>query len=160
MRSIRYVVICFLIVFIIGCAKDGIIPSEELPVTEEVLEEMPGPVTEEVLTIVEVDLTSDKVMVPDRIIIKKGTMIRWNNKDKNFNHNLLIYSADIERPKQEDIIVKSGNIAPLNWWDYVFEESGNYIVKDIYSGTMKGEITAEVIADISEAEIIGRINVE
>ena len=60
----------------------------------------------------------------------------------------------------KDIIVKSENIAPFGSWDYVFEESGNYIVKDIYSGTMKGEITAEVTADISEAEIIGRIDVE
>jgi plastocyanin len=156
MKSKRYIIICFLIVFLVtGCAKKEAAPSDE-----DLVEEISEPVLKKVLTIAEVDLTAEKIMVPDKLTIKKGTMVRWNNKDKNFNHNLFIYPAEIERPKQEDIIVQSGNIAPSEQWDYVFEESGNYIVRDIYSGTMKGEITAEAAADISGAEIIGRINAE
>jgi len=156
MKSKRYLIICLLVIFlVIGCAKKETAPSYNVP-----SEEMPEPLPETVVTISEVDLTAEKIMVPDKLTIQKGTMVRWNNKDKNFNHNLYIYSAEVERPKQEDIIVQSGNIAPFGWWDYVFEESGTYTVRDIYSGTMKGEITAEVTADISEAKIIGRIDVE
>ena len=166
MRFIKYLIICFLVVFLIsGCVKKGVVPIEELPASVEAPEEeFPEPVKEGVLTIFEVDLTADKIMVPDTILVKKGTMVRWNNKDRNFYHKLIIYPANIERPMPEDVIVQSENIDPWGWWDYVFEESGKYIVKDIYSGTMRGQVTAEVTRGLSEildeGEVIGTINVK
>ena len=58
-------------------------------------------------------------------------------------------------------LIQSGNIAPEDSWDYTFEETGKYIVKDIYSGTMRGQITTEVIKEIiSEGKVVGTINVE
>ncbi len=153
MKLVRYIILCFLILFLIsGCGKDveeGMVEE----ITEEV-EEVP-----ETAATIEVRLTEEKIMVPDELQIAKGNKVRWVNEDKNFNHNLVIYSAEIERPATKDIIIKSGNIVPGNSWDYIFEESGVYTVKDIYSGTMRGEITAEVTADISEGDVIGTVSV-
>ena len=160
MKIKKYTLICFFIfLLVIGCMKKEEADSYD-KIVSSADEEISEPVSEKALMAAEVNLTASKIMVPERLTIKKGTAVRWNNQDKNFYHNLIIYSAEIERPKSDDIIIQSGNIAPLKWWDYVFEESGNYAVKDIYSGTMKGEITAEAAADISETKIIGRIAVE
>ena len=99
-------------------------------------------------------------MIPNQIDIPKGSILEWVNEDKNFNHNLVIYSAVIERPSAKDIIVQSGNIAPGDSWDYTFEETGEYRIRDIYSGTMRGEVSAEVTAElISEGKDIGTVNV-
>ena len=158
MRLIKYLIICFLIIFLVsGCAKEEV---QEEKVVEEITEE--AQVEEEIPELVShlaVRLTEDKVMVPSKLEIAKGDAVKWVNEDKNFNHNLIIYSAMIERPSAKDIIVQSGNIAPGDSWDYTFEESGDYTVKDVYSGTMRGEITAEVTADISEEKVIGTVSV-
>jgi plastocyanin len=160
MKIIKYVILCFLVLFLIsGCAKEEI--KEEEKVVESIGKEevQKGEIPEFVSHIV-VKLTEEKVMEPSELTITKGDVIKWVNEDKSFNHNLIIYSAEIERPTTKDIIVKSNNIAPGGSWDYTFEESGIYIVKDIYSGTMRGEITAEVIADfISEENVIGTVSV-
>jgi plastocyanin len=161
MKLIKYTILCFLILFLVsGCVKEVITEEEEeMPekITEEEAqaeEEVPGIVSHTVR------LTKDKTMVPDSIQIKKGEAVKWVNEDKSFYHNIIIYPADIERPAAKDVIVQSGNIAPEDSWEYLFEESGSYAVKDIYSGTMRGEITAEATAElISEGKVIGTINV-
>ncbi len=157
MKLIKYIILCFLILFLIsGCVKEVEEEEqvvEEIGEEEDVIEEVP-----EFVSHVVVILTEEKTMVPDELQISKGDVIKWVNEDKNFNHNLVIYSADIERPSTKDIIVKSGNIAPGDSWDYIFEESGVYTIKDIYSGTMRGEITAEVTADIKE-KVVGIVSV-
>ncbi|MBW2981896.1 hypothetical protein KY343_03395 [Candidatus Woesearchaeota archaeon] len=165
MRSIKCIILCFLVLFLASsCAKEetqdnGVIEeigSEEIhEVSDEISDKTP-----EFVSHIVVKLTEEKTMDPSDLSISKGDVIKWVNEDKKFNHNLVIYPADIERPMSKDIIVKSGNIAPGGSWDYTFEEPGSYIIKDIYSGTMRGEITAEVIAEISEEDIIGRIDVE
>ncbi len=160
MKLIKYIILCFLILFLVsGCVKE--VKEEQEQVVEEITEE--AGVEEEVpkaVVSIEVRLTEEKTMVPDELQIAKGDKVKWTNEEKNFNHNLIIYSADIERPGAKDIIVQSGNIAPGNSWEYAFEESGDYIVKDIYSGTMRGEITAEVTAElISEGKVVGTISV-
>jgi len=162
MKVIKYFLILFLIIFLAGCVKKEAMPREEMPAAVprpvEKPEEIPLPTAPGVF---EVDLTAEKIMVPDIIKIKKGTTVRWFNRDTKFYHNLVIYSAAIEKPRASDVIAQSGNINPGEYWEYVFEESGDYIVKDVYSGTMRGEITAEVISEILEkGEIIGRVSVE
>ena len=134
MRLIKYVVFCFLIMFLVsGCLKE----AED---AAEVVEELPKVGVSGVSKSM-IRLTEEKTMVPNSLKIRRGEGVKWVNEDQKGNHNLVIHSAEIERPTSNDIIVKSGNIAPDDSWSYTFEEPGVYTVKDIYSGTMRGEIT-------------------
>jgi plastocyanin len=159
MKLVKYLITCFLIIFLVsGCAEKGVEEEAEVP---EGVEEERTPIEEKPMPQIVIKLTSDKVMVPNEIEISKGNMLKWVNEDTNFNHNLVIYSAAIERPSAKDIIVQSGNIAPGGSWDYTFEEAGKYKIRDIYSGTMRGEVTAEVTAElISEGKDVGTVIVE
>jgi plastocyanin len=160
MRLIKYIILCLLVLFLVsGCAEEEV---QDDGIVEELGEEVDEGVDKvpEFVSHVVVRLTEEKTMDPSELHIAKGDVVKWVNEDKNFNHNLVIYPAEIERPTTKDIIVKSGNIAPGGNWDYTFEEAGEYVVKDIYSGTMRGEITAEATADISKGEDIGTVNVE
>jgi len=150
-----------LIVFLAGCAKEGVQPRQEMPAVVPATGEPEVTPMPSVLKTVEVNLTADKLMIPDNIKIKKGTAVRFFNREEKYYHNLIIYSADVEKPMASDVIAQSSNINPGEYWEYVFERSGEYVVKDIYSGTMRGEITAEVVSEILEkGEIIGTISVE
>ena len=78
---------------------------------------------------------------------------------------MIIYFAEIERPTQKDVIVQSGNIAPGEYWEYEFDEKGEYIIKDIYSGTMRGKITGDttkktILELLNEGKIGGTISVK
>ena len=145
MKVVKGVIVLLILVLIVGCAKGIVEPTieEPTPAVEEVVEEE---------VIVEIDLTESKIMDPDNLDIKKGTTVRWNNNDKGFYHNVVIYNLNVEIPTPKDVIVQSGNINPGEYWDYVFEESGKYAVKDIYSGTMKGEITANAVVNFLETK--------
>jgi plastocyanin len=158
MKPIKYSLACLLIAFLLGgCVKKEASPREEAPapLQSEEKEEAYIP------TVFEVEITANKTMVPKNLSIKKGDSVRWYNNDKKFNHNILIYPADIARPAEEDITAQSGNIAPGTFWKYTFEKSGEYAVKDIYSGTMTGKITAEIVSEnLGKQEVIGRISVE
>ena len=162
MVSIRSIIICFLIVFLLsGCVKKEIEPIEEMPA--QIQEEIP----EAVPAVFEVKLTEDLTMVPDELNIQKGTTVKWiHNANKNMYHQLVLYSADIrDIPTPDDIIARSGNFKFGESWEYDFEEAGEYKVRDIYAGTMRGEITAEVIREITpelleDSEVIGTIYVE
>jgi len=165
--KLKFISLIILVLFLVsGCAGkiaegDGQIAEDIEGIGKDAQADENVQVSEGALVSpVVVRLTEQKTMDPDELHISKGDTVKWVNTDKNFNHNLVIYPAEIERPTAKDIIVQSGNIAPSSSWDYTFEESGTYAVKDIYSGTMRGEITAEVTADISEAEIIGTVSVE
>ena len=128
--KMMYVVLYLLVISLIGCAKESE-PIQESP-ADVLSAESPPPFPGETnIAITEVDLTADKRMEPDEIQIKPGATIRWNNKDSNYYHNLIIYFAEIERPTQKDVIVQSGNIAPGEYWEYEFDEKGEYIIKDI-----------------------------
>jgi len=135
MKLIKAIIFCFLIIFLVsGCFKE----AED---SAEVVEELPEVEISPGVSKSMIRLTEEKTIVPDSLNIRRGEGVKWVNEDQKGNHNLVIHPADIERPTSNDIIVKSGNIAPGNSWSYTFEESGIYTVKDIYSGTMRGEIT-------------------
>lgn len=168
--KIQYIVICFLVIFLIsGCAQQEIQPVPEKPAPIAPVAEQPAeqPEAAEALqTILEVNLTKEKLMSPNRLNITKGDVVRFYNRDgKEFYHNVVIYPAGIKIPKTSDVIVQSGNIKYEDYWEYTFNNRGEYAVKDIYSGTMRGEITADtVMAFLAEAlekgEVIGIISVE
>ena len=154
--NIKYLLAGVLILFLVsGCAKEveEAEVKEVIEEKEEVVEEVP-----EFVSHIVVILTEEKIMDPSDLQISKGDVIKWVNEDTNFYHNLVIYSSEIERPMPDDLIIQSGNIAPGNSWEYTFEESGDYTIRDIYSGTMSGKITAKVIAD-TEGKVIGTISV-
>ncbi|MBW2977768.1 hypothetical protein KY331_02900 [Candidatus Woesearchaeota archaeon] len=159
MRIIKYCIILFLLIFVVGCAEKGVEPRQEMPAavpgeSQEIVSELPSPTT------VKVDLTPSKEMVPNKLDIKRGTVVRFYNQETKFNHNLIIYPSNIKDPRKEDIITQSGNINPQGFWEYQFQKAGDYTIKDIYSGA-SGEITADVIAEILEkGKIIGTISVE
>ena len=167
--------ILFAVVLIIslakGCVENEVKPVTEMPIPVEEPEIEPEvdkglfveetPTEEEIVAVFNVDLTKDKLMDPDSIKVKKGTIVRWFNKDKLFFHNIVIYSADVKIPTSDDVIAQSGNIIPGEYWGYIFNKPGEYSVKDIYSGTMRGKITAEVVSEILEkGEFAGKILVE
>jgi len=130
MKTKILIAVFFLIIFLVnGCGKKEAATEKEMPVDIK-------------RNVVEINLTADRIMVPNNITIKKGTAVRFFNSDKNYRPNLLLYPAYVERPRKEDIIVRSENINPGEYWEYVFEEPGRFTAKDIYS-MMIGEITVE-----------------
>lgn len=150
-----------------GCGEKEISPEENtpaqiiLPDTDKTAVPAPEEKVEEQSVENQIDLTAAKTMVPDSMNIKKGEAVRFVNKETNFNHNLIIYPADVERPIKEDLIAQSGNIGPGNYWEFVFEESGEYTVKDIYSAA-SSQVTAEVVREIdskAEGVMTGKIKV-
>ena len=167
-NSIKYVCIVFLIGLLLsGCGEKELSPEEQTPaqIIQPAADKTMIPVSEEKIEekVVEnqINLTAAKTMIPDSINIKKGEAVRFVNKETSFNHNLIIYPANVQRPLKEDLIAQSGNIGPGNYWEFVFEESGEYTVKDIYSAA-SSHVTAEVIREIDSDEegvLIGKIKV-
>ena len=139
----------FILIMLIGCK--GEVPVEEeqptqIIVSEEVEEEPSEVVVEE--AIVEVILTSDTQMNPDELTISVGTTVRWINEGK-WARNLMIYDASIEDLKEEDV-VRSQNILTDESFEYTFEKPGEYIIKDIYKYSVRGQITAEVVNSVGD----------
>lgn len=122
--------LCFLIVLLVnGCGEKEADSEKETSIFSR-------------LNVVEINLTSDRAMVPTTITIKKGTAVRFFNSAEKYSPNLLLYPADVEKPLKGDIITRSENINPGEYWEYVFEEPGRFTAKDIYS-MMSGEIIVE-----------------
>ena len=90
MKAIKVVIVCLLILFLVGCGKEKVEPTIEEPTSAVESEEEATPI------VVEVDLTSDKVMDPSEVEIEKGNSVRWYNKDEGFYHNVVIYSWGCE----------------------------------------------------------------
>ena len=140
----RYIAIASILILLIlvGCEapEEAVQPTQEQPA---VVEEGPGQqvITPEPVT---VKLTAEKTMVPSEIKIESGTKIIWQNEDV-YPHNLMIYKKTAEPLTEEDII-RSQNFFSNESFEYIFVEKGEYIVRDVYSGTMRGEITADVVA--------------
>lgn len=167
MKAIKYILICFLVIFLIsGCAKKEVAPVKESPsglqTEADISKVTPEETSAPAVNIAEVSLMSSKTMKPDFVEIKKGMTVRFVNKEENYYHNIVIYPATIQIPSTKDVIAQSGNIKPGESWDYTVKDSGEYIVKDIYSGTMRGKITADVTEEIlvntlKNGKVIGRI---
>jgi plastocyanin len=134
--------ILLLLVIIVGCAPEPGKATQAVTQQPTVIEEGPGqqaaapePVT--------ITLTKEKTMEPSEITVNSGTTLIWQNEDI-YPHNLMIYKKTITDLKEEDII-RSQNFYENESFEYTFVEKGEYVVKDVYSGTMKGEITADVV---------------
>ncbi len=153
-----------LIILIVGCAKEidstsqvpGVVDSsveiDDSLSSSELVEEV---VIEE--TNLNVRLTKLKTLDPEFMSVKVGTKIRFLNEEDNFNHNLIILFG-VDSPTEKDILARSGNIGPGDYWEFEFVEQGEYSIRDIYSSSMRGEITAEVIHEPSGNQI-GRVKV-
>jgi len=86
------------------------------------------------------ELTRNKTIEPSEIKIKTGTTVVWYNKD-TYPHMLMIYKETYEL--KDDDIVKSPNFYENESFRYTFTDKGNYLVRDVYSGTMRATIIVE-----------------
>ena len=141
-----------LISLLIGCKKT---PVEEQPAQiieeqEKIEEELPEP------EIVEVILTIDRKMVPSQINITVGTTVKWINQGET-PRNLMIYDGSINDLREENVI-RSQNFYSGESFSYTFTEKKTYTIRDVYTGSMRGEITAEAVNILGDQEI-GKINV-
>jgi plastocyanin len=134
--------ILLLLTIIVGCAPEPGKATQAVTQQPAVVEEGPGQQAAAPESFA-AKLTPEKTMEPSEITIKAGTTIIWQNED-TYPHNLMIYKKTITDLKEEDII-RSNNFYENESFEYTFVEKGEYVVRDVYSGTMRGEITAEVV---------------
>ena len=91
MKVIITLTLIFLIV-LVGCKEKEV---EEVMEAPSIIEVEPEPVE---IIIQEVSLTQQRTMVPDKLTIKVGESVIFNNDDLDFLHNIYIYDASIKIP--------------------------------------------------------------
>lgn len=155
-----YIVIMGILVLIVMCGctvkEAAQAPAqEETPAVQEqpaqIPAEMPEEIPKEVVeepTLLPVKLTTGKQMIPNEIKIKAGTTVIWTNED-DYPHNLMIYDVSIQKLEEKDII-RSQNFYQNQSFNHTFTEKGEYVVRDVYSGSMHGEVTASIVMNIGE----------
>ena len=133
-------------------AVDEVIPEPE-PVVEETkkIEEKEN----EELLYLEVEIREDKKMYPQDFRIRKGTTVRWINKDTDkFYHHLLIQiKSEDEIIPTTKVVAESGRLDSGEYWEHAFNKKGDYTVRDIFAGSLKNEITAEAIQALTPEEL-------
>jgi len=126
----KYTILVLLSVLVIsGCAQEvsePVAPPIEEDIKEEIVEVEPV-VQEPKALLVTIAITADKVMVPDQVTIEAGTTVRWTNEEtRPFLHSLIILPSGINLPKTGDVLARSGNFKPGEFWEYTFVEKGHY----------------------------------
>ena len=92
---------------------------------------------EEIITIVPGSSDSSRYRFFDitEYLISTGEEIRWYNAD-NIIHNIQIMSNDTNKT----IVTESENIEPKEYFNYEFNEEGEYLFQSIKYPWMKGKI--------------------
>jgi plastocyanin len=88
---------------------------------------------------IEIKLTPEKTMNASSMIVKAGTTLFWKNYDKN-PHVLAVESGkglDTKRWAKSEQILNSAV------WKYTFESKGDFVVRDLFSGAMRMNVTVE-----------------
>jgi plastocyanin len=88
---------------------------------------------------IEIKLTPEKTMNASFMNVKAGTTLFWKNYDK-FPHVLAVDSGkgfDTKRWAQSESIL-TGAV-----WKYTFETKGDFLVRDMFSGGMRMNVTVE-----------------
>ncbi|MBW2967103.1 hypothetical protein KY362_01315 [Candidatus Woesearchaeota archaeon] len=87
----------------------------------------------------EIKLTADKLMSLSELTVKKGTKLAWKNYD-TWPHQLAVETGsgwDTVRHAESHRLLEGGV------WEYTFEEKGDFLVRDIFSGGMRMTVTVE-----------------
>ncbi len=122
-------------------------PEEDIPgassepIGNRVTGEEPEYVDEEVPEDAEaITLNADKTMSETEATISKGTTLYWKNLDGDWPHVLAVETGSgwdtVRHAKSEQIV--GGAV-----WEYTFEEVGEFLVRDLFSGGMRMTVTVE-----------------
>ncbi|MBW2972614.1 hypothetical protein KY359_06260 [Candidatus Woesearchaeota archaeon] len=99
---------------------------------EPVEEEVPEDVTE-------IKLNSDKTMSETAMTVTAGTTLAWKNYD-SWPHVLAVETGSgwdtVRHAKSEQLL--DGGV-----FEYTFEETGEFLVRDLFSGKMRMTVTVE-----------------
>jgi len=88
---------------------------------------------------IEIKLTPEKTMNASSMTVKTGTVLFWKNYDKN-PHVLAVESGKGLDTKRW---AKSEQILDGAVWKYTFETKGDFVVRDLFSGAMRMNVTVE-----------------
>ncbi|MFC1753537.1 hypothetical protein ACFL96_09130 [Thermoproteota archaeon] len=95
--------------------------TEDEEVEEEVIE-----AEEEIM----IYLLDDKTMTKSAVSISAGTTLTWKNQDPGFVHIMLIEEDKVR-------IGESPRLQPDDKYSYTFNDKGDYLIRDVFSGTMR-----------------------
>ncbi len=88
----------------------------------------------------EIKLNSDKTMSETEKTVKAGTTLAWKNYDTGWPHVLAVESGSgwdtVRHAKSEQIL--DGGV-----FEYTFEDKGEFLVRDLFSGKMRMTVTVE-----------------
>jgi plastocyanin len=102
--------------------------TEQIAVEEEVPEEVQ-----------EIKLNPEKTMSETVMTVAKGTTLFWKNYD-TWPHQLKVTSG---KGLDTQLHGESSRLLPGNVWNFTFNEKGVFVVRDIYSGGMRMNVTVE-----------------
>jgi plastocyanin len=88
---------------------------------------------------IEVSLFANKTMSMSELTVESGTTVFWKSYD-SWPHILAVETGSgydtIRHARSERLL--EGNV-----WNYTFEETGTFLVRDIFSGPMRMYVTVE-----------------
>jgi plastocyanin len=89
--------------------------------------------------VMEISLNADKTMNASSMTVPVGTKLSWKNYD-TWPHVLAVDSG-----KGFDTVRhgKSEQLQPGNVWEFTFNEKGAFVVRDMFSGSMRMNVTVE-----------------
>jgi len=89
--------------------------------------------------VTEISLLLNKTMDMSEITISSGTTLAWKNHD-SWPHQLAV-----ETGKSFDTIrhAESNRLLEGGVWEYTFNEKGDFLVRDIFSGPMRMTVTVD-----------------
>lgn len=88
----------------------------------------------------EIKLTPEKTMSETALTVKAGTTLAWKNYDLGWPHVLAVESGSgwdtVRHAKSEQIL--DGGV-----FEYTFNDKGEFLVRDLFSGKMRMTVTVE-----------------
>ncbi|MBD3354909.1 hypothetical protein GF361_02905 [Candidatus Woesearchaeota archaeon] len=109
----------------------------EMLETEETEQQM----TEDI-EIHKINFTKQETIDPLTMQIKRNDKVRFYNNQEEFLNKIAIYRQKVDIVEPEDVIVESPNVDPEDYWEYQFNETGNFTIRSLYSDT-RGLIVVE-----------------
>ena len=169
--KLRMLILPLIFLLVIACASEQVQEEDKYPEANRVVaqddaiatllgetptevvkspEEPTAPVEEQIVEVIDVPapkivngapsdefviLTEKKLMEPTELTVKPGTTVVWENR--NSNPHVLAVENEGKRLELSD------RISPGDKFEYTFNDSGEFLVRDLFSGGMRIIITVE-----------------